>query len=228
MSVARGYMRNYLQPRRLAEPASAAIVDELRRRDAERARHEARTARAGEDDRRDADEDCPPVRGQGRPAGRPLRLDHARPTSQTSSGASARSGSTAGRSSLRIRSSGSAATPSRSRSSRTSRSRSRPSSSPKVETSTPSGPRRTPGRGVGAERRHRGRRRGRGGHGHERGDRNRGAGRRPVGRPEPARARPLAGTPVVRSRWVASPPGGGRQRAAERRAPAARDARHCP
>lgn len=43
VSVARGYMRNYLQPRRLAEPASAAIVDELRRRDAERARHEART-----------------------------------------------------------------------------------------------------------------------------------------------------------------------------------------
>ena len=43
VSVARGYMRNYLQPRRLAEPASAAVVDELRRRDAERARHEART-----------------------------------------------------------------------------------------------------------------------------------------------------------------------------------------
>jgi large subunit ribosomal protein L9 len=43
VSVSRGYMRNYLQPRRLAEPATAAIVEELRRRDAERARHEART-----------------------------------------------------------------------------------------------------------------------------------------------------------------------------------------
>jgi large subunit ribosomal protein L9 len=36
-------MRNYLQPRRLAEPATPAIVEELRRRDTERARHEART-----------------------------------------------------------------------------------------------------------------------------------------------------------------------------------------
>ena len=43
VSVARGYMRNYLQPRRLAEPATPTIVEELRRRDAERARHEART-----------------------------------------------------------------------------------------------------------------------------------------------------------------------------------------
>jgi large subunit ribosomal protein L9 len=43
VSVARGYMRNYLQPRGLAEPATAALVEELKRRDAERARHEART-----------------------------------------------------------------------------------------------------------------------------------------------------------------------------------------
>jgi large subunit ribosomal protein L9 len=43
VSVSRGYMRNYLQPRRLAEPASAAIVAELERRDAERAKHEARS-----------------------------------------------------------------------------------------------------------------------------------------------------------------------------------------
>jgi large subunit ribosomal protein L9 len=43
VSVSRGYMRNYLQPRQLAQPATAAIVAEIRRRDAERARHEARS-----------------------------------------------------------------------------------------------------------------------------------------------------------------------------------------
>lgn len=44
VSVSRGYMRNYLKPRRLAEDATAARVAELERRDAMRARHEARTA----------------------------------------------------------------------------------------------------------------------------------------------------------------------------------------
>jgi large subunit ribosomal protein L9 len=44
VSVSRGYMRNYLQPRKLAELASEAKVAELERRDAERARHEARSA----------------------------------------------------------------------------------------------------------------------------------------------------------------------------------------
>jgi large subunit ribosomal protein L9 len=43
VSVSRGYMRNYLQPRRLAEPATSAIVAELERREAERAKHEARS-----------------------------------------------------------------------------------------------------------------------------------------------------------------------------------------
>jgi large subunit ribosomal protein L9 len=43
VSVARGYMRNYLQPRRLAEPATPARVAELERRESERARHEARS-----------------------------------------------------------------------------------------------------------------------------------------------------------------------------------------
>jgi len=44
VSVSRGYMRNYLQPRRLAEEATTARVAELERRESERARHEARTA----------------------------------------------------------------------------------------------------------------------------------------------------------------------------------------
>ncbi len=43
VAVSRGYMRNYLQPRKLAEPATAALVAEIQRRDAERARHEARS-----------------------------------------------------------------------------------------------------------------------------------------------------------------------------------------
>jgi large subunit ribosomal protein L9 len=49
VSVARGYMRNYLQPRRLAEPATPSLVAELQKRDAERARHEARTAEQARD-----------------------------------------------------------------------------------------------------------------------------------------------------------------------------------
>jgi large subunit ribosomal protein L9 len=44
VSVARGYARNYLLPRRLAEEATGARVAELRRRDEQRARHEAKTA----------------------------------------------------------------------------------------------------------------------------------------------------------------------------------------
>jgi large subunit ribosomal protein L9 len=43
VNVARGYMRNFLAPRRLAEPATAARVAELERREGERARHEARS-----------------------------------------------------------------------------------------------------------------------------------------------------------------------------------------
>jgi large subunit ribosomal protein L9 len=43
VSVSRGYMRNYLAPRRLAQEATPALVAELERRDADRARHEARS-----------------------------------------------------------------------------------------------------------------------------------------------------------------------------------------
>jgi len=41
VSVARGYMRNYLAPRRLAEEATPARVAELEKRDSQRTRHEA-------------------------------------------------------------------------------------------------------------------------------------------------------------------------------------------
>ena len=48
VSVANGYARNYLLPRRLAEPATAAKVAELKRRDEQRARHEARSFEQGQ------------------------------------------------------------------------------------------------------------------------------------------------------------------------------------
>jgi large subunit ribosomal protein L9 len=44
VDVTRGYARNYLLPRRLAENATPARVAELRKVDAARAKHEARTA----------------------------------------------------------------------------------------------------------------------------------------------------------------------------------------
>jgi large subunit ribosomal protein L9 len=43
VSVSRGYMRNYLGPRRLAEAATPARVAELAKVDSHRARHEAQT-----------------------------------------------------------------------------------------------------------------------------------------------------------------------------------------
>ena len=43
VSVARGYARNFLLPRGLAEEATPAKVAELRKREEQRARHEART-----------------------------------------------------------------------------------------------------------------------------------------------------------------------------------------
>ena len=43
VDVARGYARNFLLPRRLAEPASAGRLEELRRHEERRARQEART-----------------------------------------------------------------------------------------------------------------------------------------------------------------------------------------
>jgi large subunit ribosomal protein L9 len=44
VSVARGYARNFLLPRGLAEQATKARVAEMQKRDAQRARHEAKTA----------------------------------------------------------------------------------------------------------------------------------------------------------------------------------------
>ena len=41
VNVARGYMRNYLEPRRLAEAATPARVAELEKRESQRAREMA-------------------------------------------------------------------------------------------------------------------------------------------------------------------------------------------
>jgi len=49
VSVARGYARNYLLPRKLAEVATPGRVAEMKRIDAERARHEARTSEQAAD-----------------------------------------------------------------------------------------------------------------------------------------------------------------------------------
>jgi large subunit ribosomal protein L9 len=43
VNVARGYARNFLLPRGLAEVATPALVSELQKRDVQRARHEAKT-----------------------------------------------------------------------------------------------------------------------------------------------------------------------------------------
>ena len=47
VDVARGYARNFLLPRRLAETATPARVAELRKREGQRARHEARSVEQG-------------------------------------------------------------------------------------------------------------------------------------------------------------------------------------
>jgi large subunit ribosomal protein L9 len=49
VNVARGYARNFLLPRKLAENATPARVAEIQRVDAQRARHEARTAEQAQD-----------------------------------------------------------------------------------------------------------------------------------------------------------------------------------
>ena len=47
VNVARGYARNFLLPRRLAEVATPAKVAELEKREGQRARHEARSVEQG-------------------------------------------------------------------------------------------------------------------------------------------------------------------------------------
>jgi large subunit ribosomal protein L9 len=48
VEVAPGYARNFLLPRKLAQPATKGALTDVRRREEERARHEARTAEQAE------------------------------------------------------------------------------------------------------------------------------------------------------------------------------------
>ncbi len=48
VEVAPGYARNFLLPRKLAQPATKGALEDIRRREEERARHEARTAEQAE------------------------------------------------------------------------------------------------------------------------------------------------------------------------------------
>ena len=77
VDVARGYARNYLLPRRMAEVATPAKVAELARREAQRARHEAST---GDQARRSATKlEALELRFDvnAGPTGHALRLGHA-------------------------------------------------------------------------------------------------------------------------------------------------------
>jgi large subunit ribosomal protein L9 len=49
VDVARGYARNFLLPRKLAEVATPGKVAQIKKRDADRARHEARTVEQAKD-----------------------------------------------------------------------------------------------------------------------------------------------------------------------------------
>jgi large subunit ribosomal protein L9 len=48
VDVARGYARNFLLPRQLAQVATKGALEDVRRREADRARHEAKTAEQAE------------------------------------------------------------------------------------------------------------------------------------------------------------------------------------
>ena len=76
VNVARGYARNFLLPRGLAEVATPGLVKELEKRDAQRARHEAKTVDEAQRDREACRRRRAPVRCERRPDGRPLRLGH--------------------------------------------------------------------------------------------------------------------------------------------------------
>ena len=118
VNVARGYARNYLLPRKLAEPATAGRVAELKRIDEQRLARGLH-ARAGERDRRRAAQDGAHVRRQVRADRRAVRLRHDHGHRGRALAHAGRSGST-GRRSAPTGSAGSAATRSRSRCSRTS------------------------------------------------------------------------------------------------------------
>ena len=91
VSVARGYLRNYLQPRHLAEQASPARIAEVERVRSQRTRQEAKSV---DEAPRDRQGDRPHRADRSRPARAPTAASTApspRPTWPTRSGARARS-----------------------------------------------------------------------------------------------------------------------------------------
>ena len=74
VNVARGYARNYLLPRGLAEVATPGLKRELERRDALKARNEAKDTDEARGDREAARGDRAQVRGERRPDRLALRL----------------------------------------------------------------------------------------------------------------------------------------------------------
>ena len=99
VTVARGYARNFLLPRKLAEEATPARVAEMRKRDdaAGAPRGEDRSTQA-QRDRGGARRRRSSLRGEGRPDRARCSARSRRPTSPTRSGARRRSASTAARS----------------------------------------------------------------------------------------------------------------------------------
>ena len=76
VNVARGYARNFLLPRGLAEVATPALVRELEKRDAQRARHEAQTVDEARAIAARLEAIRAPLRRQRRPDRLAVRLGH--------------------------------------------------------------------------------------------------------------------------------------------------------
>ena len=76
VTVARGYARNYLLPRGLAELATPGLVAEMARREATHARHQARTLEEAQALAFEPRVDRVASRRQGRPDRLVVRIDH--------------------------------------------------------------------------------------------------------------------------------------------------------
>ena len=135
VSVARGYARNFLLPRKLAEEATPARVAELEKRDAQRARHEAKTVEDAQAIATKLEKTVLRFEVKAGPTG--SLFGSVTPTDIVDELWKRRRSASTGASSTPARSSGSAATRSRSASSRTFASRSRPRSFPRAASCRP-------------------------------------------------------------------------------------------
>ncbi len=105
IDVAPGYLRNFLVPRKLAQPATpASIAEAQRRHGGGRARRRRRPSERARGDRRAAAQDRPHHLAPGRRRRAPVRLGHGAARSPTRSSRRAASSSTAARSASTSRS----------------------------------------------------------------------------------------------------------------------------